>query len=211
MISVVLADKNNITRQGVKHIINSYSDMRVIGEVENVKRAYQLLEEKTPDIIIMDFMDELKYDLVGEVYQFIRHVKNGVKIIVLTICNEKKKVIDALNAGASSYLLKSICEDQLINAIRIIYKDGYYLDPKIKNLLLKNDLLGDKTNILSSRELDVLSYTAAGYSNREIGEKMYLSTKTIDSYRARVMKKLEFNSRSELVRYALDNNLIRFE
>src|SRR5690625_2864642 len=139
-----------------------------------------------------------------------------IKIIALTMHEDKKYIIRALQAGASSYLLKSYQENDLIEAIRTVHKGDAYLYPQATKMLL-NDYLKKESQLtqhsirqLTAREQEVLSFIALGYTNREVAEKLYLSVKTIESHRANIMGKLNLKTRSDLVQYALNHGYLDF-
>lgn len=129
--------------------------------------------------------------------------------------DDKEYILHVLQAGASSYLQKSHHENDLMEAIRAVYQGGAYLYPKATKLILDEYMkksINGNTDLqkLTGREQEILAYVAKGYTNREIAEQLYLSIKTIESHRAKVMEKLPFRNRPELVKYALRNGLLDF-
>ena len=214
MISVLLADDHAIVRSGIKHMINSQPDMEVIDEAENGEEVVQKAFEKQPDVIIMDLNMPKKSGLVAT--KQINEANSKSKIIVLTMHEGKEYLFNALQAGASSYLLKSYHEDDLIKAIRTVYRGEAYLYPNATKLLLeeymkKSDANKDELNKLTGREQEVLSYLAKGYTNREIGEMLFLSVKTIESYKSKIMEKLQLKTRPDLVRKKKKNGYLDFD
>lgn len=211
MISILLADEHAIVRTGLKLLINNQKDMKVCWEADNGEEAVRLALEKQPDIVILDLSMPKMNGLVA--LRKIHDANRGIKIIVLTMHEEKEYIFRVLQAGASSYLLKSHQEDDLIEAIRTVYQGGAYLYPKVTKLLLEDykDKLNTKTEKMSrltAREQEVLSYIAKGYTNREIAEELFLSVKTIESHRARIMEKLNLRTRQEMVKFALEYGLL---
>ena len=214
MISVLLADDHAIVRSGIKHMINSQTDMEVIDEAENGEEVVQKAFDKQPDVIIMDLNMPKKSGLVAT--KQINEADSKSKIIVLTMHEGKEYLFNALQAGASSYLLKSYHEDDLIKAIRTVYRGEAYLYPNATKLLLeeymkKSDANKDELNKLTGREQEVLSYLAKGYTNREIGEMLFLSVKTIESYKSKIMEKLQLKTRPDLVKFAAKNGYLDFD
>lgn len=214
MISVLLADDHAIVRSGIKHMINSQTDMMVIDEAENGEEVVHKALEIKPDVIIMDLNMPKKSGLVAT--KQINEANNNVKIIVLTMHEGKEYLFHALQAGASSYLLKSYHENDLIEAIRTVYRGEAYLYPNATKLLLeeymkKSDANESDLQKLTGREQEVLSYLAKGYTNREVGEKLFLSVKTIESHKAKIMDKLQLKTRPDLVRFAVKNGYLDFD
>ncbi|WP_274307938.1 response regulator transcription factor [Solibacillus daqui] len=214
MISVLLADDHAIVRSGIKHMINSQTDMKVIDEAENGEEAVHKALEITPDVIIMDLNMPKKSGLVAT--KQINEANNKVKIIVLTMHEGKEYLFHALQAGASSYLLKSYHENDLLEAIRTVYRGEAYLYPNATKLLLEEYMkksVDNESNLqkLTGREQEVLSYLAKGYTNREIGEMLFLSIKTIESHRSKIMDKLQLKTRPDLVEFAVKNGYLDFD
>lgn len=214
MISVLLADDHAIVRSGIKHMINSQTDMEVIDEAENGEEAVQKALNKQPDVIIMDLNMPKKSGLVAT--KQINEANSKSKIIVLTMHEGKEYLFNALQAGASSYLLKSYHEDDLIKAIRTVHRGEAYLYPNATKLLLeeymkKSDANKSELDQLTGREQEILGYLAKGYTNREIGEMLFLSVKTIESYKSKIMEKLQLKTRPDLVKFAAKNGYLDFD
>ena len=214
MISVLLADDHRIVRSGIKLLINEQPDMRVDYEAEDGDEAVQIALKKKPDVIIMDLNMPKKNGLIA--MKQINEKNEDIKIIALTMHEDKEYIFRALQAGASSYLLKSYQENDLIEAIRTVHKGDAYLYPQATKMLL-NDYLKKESQLtqhsirqLTAREQEVLSFIALGYTNREVAEKLYLSVKTIESHRANIMGKLNLKTRSDLVQYALNHGYLDF-
>jgi len=214
MISVLLADDHRIVRSGIKLLINEQPDMRVDYEAEDGDEAVQIALKKKPDVIIMDLNMPKKNGLIA--MKQINEKNEDIKIIALTMHEDKEYIFRALQAGASSYLLKSYQENDLIEAIRTVHKGDAYLYPKATKMLLKDYLQKESQHTqrsirqLTAREQEVLSFIALGYTNREVAEKLYLSVKTIESHRANIMGKLNLKTRSDLVQYALNHGYLDF-
>jgi two-component system response regulator NreC len=133
---------------------------------------------------------------------------------VLTVHAEEEYLVPVVEAGASGYLTKTSADQDLVDAIRVVARGEVYLPPKATRLLLQQYRnvtpdSGQNLQDLSAREREVMALTAEGFSSREIGEKLFISPKTVDTYRARIMEKLGLNHRSELVRFALKTGLLK--
>lgn len=216
MISVLLADDHAIVRSGIKHMINSQSDMEVLFEAENGEEVVNISLENQPDIVIMDLNMPKKSGLVAT--KQIHEANSEIKIIVLTMHESKEYLFHSLQAGASSYLLKSYHEDDLIEAIRTVHRGEAYLYPNATKLLLeeymkKTDSSSeeDYNQKLTGREQEVLAYLAKGYTNREIAEQLFLSIKTIESHKSKIMGKLNLKTRPDLIKFALKNGYLDFD
>lgn len=204
--TVVLADDHSILRAGLKLLLESQYDITVVAEAENGFKALEACIEQQPDILILDLsMPE------GSGLPVIEKVKKNcpkTQIIVLTMHSDIGWVRSSIGAGASGYIVKKYAESELLYAIRSVHR-GY---PFIKTadgteFLQKNDA-DAADDLLSDRELEVLKYIAYGYTYDEIAKKLFVSVKSIETYRGRISKKLSLDTRAKMVRYALDIGLI---
>jgi two-component system response regulator NreC len=206
-LRVLLADDHAVIREGLKSLVNAQPDMHVVGEAENGRVALQRASEVQPDVVVMDVsMPELNgIEATGRLKQ----TSPQVKVLVLTVHEDKGYLRQLLKAGASGYVLKRAVAQELIHAIRTIAAGGVYLDPAlagkvvgsyIRKRSVEDELLNTD---LSPRETEVLSLVAWGYSNKEIANKLEISIRTVETYKARLMEKLDLHSRADMVRYAL--------
>lgn len=213
MIKVLLADDHVIVRSGIKLLINSQSDMQVISEAADGTEAVQNALEEKPDIVIMDLNMPGKNGLIATQQIKEQIQDDDMKIIVLTMHDEKQYVSRAIQAGASGFVLKSHNVNDLIKAIRTVYRGEAFLDPNATKMLMHDYVKLTKSKDqqeeqLTGREQEVLSYLARGYTNKEVAEKLYVSIKTIESHRANIMRKLNISSRHELVDYAIRQGIL---
>ncbi|MEA2176358.1 MAG: hypothetical protein QOD00_3950 [Blastocatellia bacterium] len=206
-LRVFLADDHAVVREGLKSLVNAQPDMHVIGEAENGRAALSEASELLPDVVVMDVsMPELNgIDATGRLKQQCPQVK----VLVLTMHEDKGYLRQLLKAGACGYVLKRAVAAELIHAIRTVAAGGVYLDPaltgKVIGSYIRRRSVEDelrKTD-LSERETEVLQLVAWGYSNKEMAHKLDISMRTVETYKARLMEKLEFHSRTDIVRYAL--------
>jgi two-component system response regulator NreC len=166
-----------------------------------------------PDVVVMDLampgMDGL------EATRQIAALENGARVLVLTSQAEEEFLLPVLEAGGSGFVRKTSADEDLIHAIRTVARGEVFLYPSATRLLLRQYRQAEEKGaaspieVLSDREREVLALTAEGYSSAEIGKKLYLSPKTVDTYRARLMQKLGLSHRSELVRLALQTGLLK--
>lgn len=205
-LRVFLADDHAIVREGLKLLIGAQPDMEVVGEAGDGVAACREAKIQSPDIMLMDVsMPEMNG---AQATECLKATCPQIKIIVLSAYADEVHVRKLLTAGASGYVLKRTLAEELTNAIRAVAKGGTYLDPavagKIVGDYVRPTASADKeSGSLSPREQEVLLDIARGYSNKEISERLFIGVKTVEGHKARVMEKMEFASRAELVRYAL--------
>jgi len=206
-LRILLADDHVILRDGLKSLIDAQPDMEVVGEAENGRVALQKCKALQPDILVMDVSMP---DLNGvKATERLRETDSKVKVLILTVHDDVGHLRQLLQAGASGYVLKKAATYELINAIRVVANGGTYLDSSLAGKVVgghggKSPLKGaTQGKELSERETEVLRYIAFGYGNKEIADKLKLSIKTVETYKTRLMEKLDLHSRSEIVRYAL--------
>lgn len=212
-IQVLLADDHAMFRAGLRALLDAESNIEIVGEASNGDEAVDMARTEKPDIVIMDLSMPEADGL--EATRRISALDLDVDVLVLTVHAEEEYLVPVVEAGASGYLTKTSADRDLVEAINVVAKGEVYLPPQATRLLLKEykaaEEGGDQSRLheLSSREQEVLALTAEGFSSREIGEKLFISPKTVDTYRSRIMKKLELNHRSELVRFALKVGLLK--
>jgi DNA-binding NarL/FixJ family response regulator len=215
LIRILLVDDHAVLRSGLEALLEMETDMEVVGGVASGEDAIHRVSALRPDVVVMDL------DMPGmgglEATKKIAELELPTRVLVLTSHEEEKSLLAVLEAGGSGYVHKSKAEEDLIEAIRSVSRDEVFLYPSATRLLLQGYRRAeergeaDPTEELSEREREVLILTAEGYSSSEVGKKLFLSPKTVDTYRARIMKKLGLGHRSELVRFALRHGLLRAE
>ncbi|MBX6363799.1 MAG: response regulator transcription factor [Gemmatimonadetes bacterium] len=214
VIRILLVDDHTVLRAGLKALLNAEDDMRVVGEAGTGEEAVERAKTLKPDVVIMDVsmpgMDGL------EATRQINALGIGSKVLVLTMHAEEEYLLPVLEAGGSGYVHKTSADQDLSHAIRTVAKGEVFLYPSAARLLLKGYRVqretpheADPLERLTERERDVMAYTAEGFSSSEIGEKLFISPKTVDTYRSRIMEKLGLTHRSELVRFALKTGLLK--
>ncbi len=206
-LRVLLADDHKVVRDGLRLLIETQRDMRVVGEAANGKEALRQVHDLKPDVVVMDLsMPELNGLQATE---RLKAERSSVKVVALTVHEDPSYLLQLCKAGAVGYVLKRSAGDDLINAIRVVAGGGVHFDPTLASKALARQPR-DATNKnglhqadLSEREREVLILLAWGYSNKEIAGELNLSTKTVETYRVRINEKLHFRSRAEIVQYAL--------
>jgi DNA-binding NarL/FixJ family response regulator len=212
MITVLLADDHGIVREGLRRVLEDSSEIKVIAEASDGETAFDLAMEKQPDVAVIDIsmpgMDGL------EVVARMNSYCPKIPVLILTMHEEEQYVIRAVEAGAKGYVTKQSAPEQLVAAVKKIHSGGRYLTEKASEALALRYIRGSKTRdsieSLSMRELQVLRKLACGSTNREIAITYNISVKTVDTYRARLLKKLNLRNNAELSRYAIQNRLVEF-
>ena len=206
-LRIFLADDHAVVREGLKSLVNAQPDMEVIGDAADGRTAWEQAKACQPDIVVMDLsMPQLNG---AQATERLKQACPQVKVLALTVHEDKGYVHQLLQAGASGYVLKLAATEELIHAIRIVAAGGVYLDPTMARKIVVNYMhkpsLGEavQRSQLSERETEVLCLIAKGYTNKEIAAQLDLSVKTVETYKTRLLKKLDLRSRADIVRYAL--------
>jgi len=211
-ITVLLVDDHAMFRAGIRALLEAEGHVQVVGEGSSGDEAVDLVRKLKPDVVVMDLSMPGSNGL--EATRRIAALELNTHVLVLTVHAEEEYLVPVVEAGASGYLTKTSADTDLLEAIRIVARGQVFLPPKATTLLLKQYKAADAEEQaglkdLSTREQEVLALTAEGYSSREIGKKLFISPKTVDTYRSRIMDKLGLNHRSELVRFALKVGLLK--
>jgi DNA-binding NarL/FixJ family response regulator len=212
-IRILLVDDHAVLRAGLRALLDLEDDLEVIAEVGSGEEAVSRTRELKPDVVVMD----LEMPGVGglEATRQIGDLGLPTRVLVLTSQPEEEYLLPVLEAGGNGFVHKTSADQDLIQAIRTVARDEVFLYPRAAKMLLmgykRAEEKGEANPLeeLSNREREVLTYAAEGYSSAEIGKKLFLSPKTVDTYRARLMQKLGLTHRSELVRFALQTGLLR--
>ncbi|CAG7912879.1 MULTISPECIES: nitrate respiration regulation response regulator NreC [Mammaliicoccus] len=217
-MNIVIADDHAVVRTGFSMILNYQEDMEVVATAADGIEAYQMVAKYSPDVLIMDLSmppGESGLIATGKISDDFKQTK----ILILTMYDDEEYLFHVLRSGAKGYILKNAPDEELIHAVRTIYRGDMYIDSKVTSSLV-NELFNHQDNsdqstsdpfkILSQRELEILPLIAKGYGNKEIAEKLFVSVKTIEAHKARIMDKLGLKSRPELVEYAMKKKLLDF-
>lgn len=203
-ISVVLADDHNVIRTGLRAMLEAEDDLRVIGEAGDAAAARKLVRDRRPDVLVLD-LQMPGADPSSDV-PAMREAVPATRIVVLTMQSDPRRARELLQAGASGYVLKQAAERQLTAAIRAAAEGGSYIDPELGGLVAQ--LGPDPLEALGDRDRELLHLLALGHTNREIGEKLYLSVRAVEVNRAKLLEKLGLQTRPELVRFAIANGIV---
>lgn len=214
-IRILVTDDHAVLRAGLTALLNAEADLTVVGEAADGHECLDVAQAMQPDVILLDINMPGMNGL--EVLPRLRQIAPQSRVLVLTMHDDITYLRQVLQAGGAGYVLKQAADKELLSAIRTVYHGGAYLHPAHAQSLLAdpaptpaptaNDGNGQLAQ-LSERELEVLTLIALGYSNKEIAEKLFLSVKTVETYKARIMEKLELTTRAALVRFALQHKLL---
>jgi len=214
-IKVLLADDHRIVREGLRVLLETEADMEVIAEAKDGLTLLGLVQEMSPDIVLMDVAMP---NLNGiEATRQIIGTALGIKVLALSMYSDRQFVIGMLSAGASGYLLKDCAFEELVQAIRVVAANRTYLSPGIADIVVKEYLHHlEKTSfsafsVLTVKEREVLQLLAEGRSVREIARGLCLSVKTIETHRQHIMNKLNIHSIARLTKYAVSEGLTSLE
>lgn len=213
-INLAIVDDHKIFRNGLKATLEDCPDFKLLIEASNGKELIGLLASHMPDVILMDIkMPEMDgMQTTAYVHQ---HFKQ-VKVLALSMHNEDKYIVDMMKAGASGYLLKNAEPEEIIEAIQTVYNKGFYFNEHLSVTLIKQlvgpgsyaDGTGQQTVDLNDREIEVLRLVCQEYSNQEIADKIFLSVRTVEGYRARLFEKTGSKNLVGLVIFAIKKGII---
>ena len=213
MLKIVLADDHHVVRQGLRILLESVMMCTIVGEAADGREAVAVVDRLKPDVLVVDM---LMPDLNGlEVIRRIQHDGNiRTRIVVLSMYADEGYVREALRAGAHAYVLKEARADELIQAVREAAAGRHYLSPPLSERAIRSYVqqVGGPSleayDALSLRERDVLHLSAQGLTTPQIAERLTISSRTVESHRASMMRKLGLQSQTDLLRYALRRGII---
>lgn len=209
MINILVADDHPIVRSGLRQILESEPDLKVGDEAEDARQALKLVQEHPWDIVVLDIsmpgMDGI------EVLKEIKRLRPRLPVLMLSMHPEEQYAIRSIRAGASGYLTKDSVPEMLVAAIRKILRGEKFISPNLVEILLQDlqvDHKGALYEGLSDREFQIMRMIASGKTVSQIAAEIFLSVKTVSTYRARALDKMGLKSNAELTRYAFENKLI---
>ncbi|HOW29977.1 MAG TPA: response regulator transcription factor [Bacteroidales bacterium] len=214
-IKILLVDDHHLVRAGIANLLAGENDLEVVGEASNAGEMIDLLKVQHPDLAVLDIAlpdmsgIELARQMAKEFPQ--------VKVIFLSMYTSEEFVFNAINSGAKGYLPKNTSRNELLQAIRAVYKGEEYFAESISNTILKSYIKKAKSgnldqlrneSLLSKREVEVLRLFAQGLTNQEIADKLFISIRTVESHKNHIMQRLELKTTVDLIKFAIRNNLV---
>lgn len=212
MITVILADDHPVVRDGLCFLLNAQPDIKVVGMADNGHEAVQLADKLNPDVAVMDIAMPLLNGI--EATQQITATHPHTRVMILSIHFTSVHIQRALQAGAMGYLLKESAGEEVVEAIRTVHEGRRYLSRKIAETVVEDYVrqgTGDVLEGLSPRERQVLQLIAEGKTSSEAAQILYLSVKTVETYRSRFMQKLGLKDMTSLVKFAIQHGIISLE
>lgn len=204
-IRILIADDHRVMRAGLRALLEDSPGLQVVGEAGDGEEALHLCAELSPEIVLLDI------GLPGidgiETTRRLNRAFPEMKVLILTAYEDESLLREAISAGASGYIIKRAAEGELIDAIQSVARGDLYIHPAITRFLVKDlspTILSKKSSLdsLTARELEVMRYIIRGYTNRQIGEALNISVRTVEGHRASIFDKLGLKNRVELVEYA---------
>ena len=217
MIRLLIVDDHAVVRSGLKLLLGEKQNIHVVGEAADGDEAIRQAELLRPDVVLMDLsMPHGKDGMTAT--EELKKLLPDIAILILTMHDDEQYLFRAIQAGASGYILKNAPHEELLTAIRFVAAGNAYLTPTATKRLMgqyiekaKNGENADDFDSLSDREKEVLSWTAKGYSNKEIAENLVISVKTVETHKSNLMEKLGLKTRPDLIKYAMKKGLLHFE
>lgn len=211
MTKILIADDHGIVRAGLRALIHAETEMELVGEASGGYETIELVEKNQPDVLVLDLSMP---DLDGiAVTRSLKAKFPGLRILILTLHEDKALLKEAIKAGAAGYILKRAAESELVSAIRTILRGDLYVDPSLVRTLIGEPRRAAPNSpaakeALTPRETEILKLIVEGNTNRQIGEQLKISFRTVEGHRANIADKLGLHSRVELVRYARDHGML---
>jgi two-component system, NarL family, response regulator NreC len=208
IIRVVLADDHAVVRVGLRSVLGAAKDIEVVGEAKNGREAVFMAQSFSPDVVVMD-LDMPDLDGAAALKEIVQ-LGTPTRVLILSMHSEEDRLVPLMQAGAAGYLVKSAADVELVDAVRAVAHGDVYVRGSAARLLARNLIKKDpaaedrdRFEQLTQREQDVLRLVAHGFSAPEIGEKLFISPKTVDTYKQRIHEKLGLSHRSDYVQLSL--------
>ncbi|MCF7876163.1 response regulator transcription factor [Candidatus Bipolaricaulota bacterium] len=201
-IELFIVDDHRVVRSGIKALVETEPSLEVIGEASDGREAVAKASQRSPDVILMDLvMPEM--DGVEATKRIIEDNPEG-KILILTSFSEEERIIQAIKAGATGYLIKDASPDELVGAIRDVYQGESTLDPKVAGTVLRSMQNEEESSEdLTERETEVLELVSEGLPNDDIADRLYISERTVRSHVSNILGKLDLANRTQVALYAV--------
>jgi DNA-binding NarL/FixJ family response regulator len=209
-IKVLIVDDHSLIREGLKRILSFEEDLCIVGEAENGEKAINMIKHNKPDVLLVDFNMPVMNGI--EVLKNIKEQRIDIRVIMLTVENDKKTIHEAIDIGADGYMLKDSAGEEIVDAVKTVFLGEKYIDKSLVSLLFsgiksKSEKASNILDSLSKREVEVLIKISQGFGNKEIGEQLFLSEKTIKNYATNLFRKINVEDRVHATILAIQNNI----
>ncbi len=213
-IRILIADDHAVVRTGLRALLDRAPDMQTVGEATDGEEALRLASELHPDVVLLDISMPGPSGI--EATKQLKKNLPDIRVLILTVHKDEKLLQEAIKAGASGYVTKNALEPELINAVHAVWRGDLYVHPTMTRALLQGlakpaaetPAAEPVIEELTPREIEVLRLIAKGYTNREAANELSISVRTVETHRANIMGKLDLRGRVELVRYAMEHELL---
>ncbi len=210
-IKILIVDDEKLIRTGLKIILNSYEDINVVGDVSNGYEALEFCKSNDVDLVLMDIRMSICDGVLGT--RLIKEYDNSIQVLILTTFNDDKYIKDAINFGASGYLLKDSSDDILYEGIRSSFYGNIVLDKNVASKVISKEETVDTTQVidkynLSIKEINIIKLVANGLTNKEISNELFLSEGTIKNNITNILSKLNLRDRTQIAIFAFKNKIV---
>jgi DNA-binding NarL/FixJ family response regulator len=209
MIRIVIADDHELIREGVKKIVRSHPDVRIVGEAADLEGTLELVRQHLPDVVVLD-INLPGYDGLDGLAELRRHFPDQ-RVVLLSMYGEDKYAVNALRAGAGGYVTKSMAADELVRAVRQVASGATYISSRLAEQMARQ-VLEEATvpahRRLTAREHEILALIGGGLQVKQVAAALGISISSVNTYRNRIFRKLGLHSNAALIRYALINGLV---
>ena len=209
MIDILMVDDHAIVREGLSRIINDTTEINIAAEASTGEEAVDKINNQKFDLVLLDISMPGMNGL--QTLKEIKKTNNNIPVLMLSMHAEEQYAMRAIKAGASGYLTKDSASNMLVDAIHKIYKGGKFISQEVAELLISDIYHEEEKKShenLSDREFEIFQLIVKGSSAKNIAKKLGISDKTVGTYRSRVLKKMNMNTNSDLIHYAIENNLV---
>lgn len=215
-INVAVVDDHDLIREGLNRIISFEEDLVIVNQYNNGEEFLENIQYNTADVVLLDINMPIKNGL--DTLNILKNLYKDIKVVMLTVENDKKTIREAIDLGADAYILKESAGNEVVNAIRTVYTGDKYIDKALFKVIFSDLKLGQtdlikgnrNLDLLTNRELSILYEISRGLKNKEIADKLFLSEKTIKNYITSMFKKIGVQDRVQATIYAIRNNIDEF-
>ena len=209
MIRIVIADDHELIREGVKKIIRSSADLRIVGEAADMAKTLVLVAQHRPDVVVLD-ISLPEHDGLEGLAELRRRFPEQ-KVVMLSMYAEERYAVSALRAGAAGYITKAMAAEELVKAIRQVVAGSTYIGPRLAELMARQALEPDPQpshHNLTAREAEIVALIGAGMQVKRVAAELGISVSSVNTYRNRIFRKMGLSSNAAVIRYALKSGLV---